>query len=248
MRANARTLAPHLDDDAVVVHAAKGFERRTGLRMSEVLREELPQVPATRICALSGPNLAPEIRRGQPAAAVIAGSADACAQARALIHGAAFRVYVSDDLPGVELAGALKNVVALAAGIADGLGVGDNAKAAIITRGIAEMSRLGVALGARESTFAGLAGVGDVMATCYSPLSRNRRAGEAIGRGASIDEAIASAGGVVEGVEATAAACLLAERCGQEMPIAAALRQVLEGAPVAQAVRSLLEREPASER
>jgi glycerol-3-phosphate dehydrogenase (NAD(P)+) len=180
---------------------------------------------------------------------VIAGvDAANVARAQTLFHSAAFRVYTSSDLVGVELAGSLKNVVALAAGIADGFALGDNAKAGIITRGLAEITRLGVAAGADPATFAGLAGAGDVMATCYSPLSRNRRTGEAIGRGASVADAIASAGGVVEGVEATAAACVLADRHGVTMPIARGLRSVLfEGAAPSEVIRALMEREATRE-
>jgi glycerol-3-phosphate dehydrogenase (NAD(P)+) len=180
---------------------------------------------------------------------VIAGTdAENVARAQGLFHSAAFRVYTSSDLVGVELAESLKNVVALAAGICDGFALGDNAKAGIITRGLAEITRLGVAAGADPGTFAGLAGAGDVMATCYSPLSRNRRTGEAIGRGASVADAIASAGGVVEGVEATRAALVLADRHGVEMPIARGLRSVLfDGAAPSEVIRGLMEREATRE-
>lgn len=241
----ARGLRDVIAPGALVVHATKGLERDTALRVSEVLGEEWPQHDVKATCALSGPNLAPEIQRGLPAATVIASNDAARAEAaQDLFHSGAFRAYVSDDLVGVELAGSLKNIVALAAGIADGLALGDNAKAGIITRGLAEITRLGVACGADAATFAGLAGAGDVMATCYSPLSRNRRTGEAIGRGASVSEAIASAGGVVEGIEATRAACTLAERRGVDMPIVEALRAVLfEGATTGEMIRRLLERE-----
>jgi glycerol-3-phosphate dehydrogenase (NAD(P)+) len=247
LRKNVRMLRDALGASTVVVHGTKGLERGTAKRMSEVIAEELPGRSAA-VCALSGPNLAPEIQRGLPAATVIAGAGDAVARAQALLHGPAFRVYASDDLAGVELAGALKNVVALAAGIADGLEFGDNAKAGIITRGLAEITRLGVAAGADPMTFAGLAGMGDVMATCYSPLSRNRRTGEAIARGAPVQDAIAAAGGVVEGAEATRSARMLAERLGVEMPIASALSDVLfGGAAPAEVVRRLLERDPKRE-
>jgi glycerol-3-phosphate dehydrogenase (NAD(P)+) len=214
-----------------------------------MLLEALPQVTAGDVCVLSGPNLAGEIQRGLPAATVIAGANNEnVGRAQQLFHSGAFRVYASDDVVGVELGGSLKNVIALAAGIADGLALGDNAKAGIITRGLAEMTRLGVAAGADAATFAGLAGTGDAIATCYSPLSRNRRCGEAIGRGASVAEAIASAGGVVEGIEATAAACTLAERYGVDMPIAEGLRAVLfDGAPPLRAIANLLERQPTRE-
>lgn len=249
VRENARRLRAALGDGITVVHAAKGLERATAKRVSEMLREEWPELPPAHLCVLSGPNLAPEIQRGLPAATVLAGAdAGIVGRAQALFHQPSFRVYASDDVPGVELAGSLKNVVAISAGIADGLGFGDNAKAGIITRGLAEITRLGVAAGAAAATFAGLAGTGDVVATCYSPLSRNRRAGEAIARGASVAEAVAGAGGVVEGVEATAGACLLADRHGVDMPIARALRSVLfEGARPLDAIRALLEREPTRE-
>jgi glycerol-3-phosphate dehydrogenase (NAD(P)+) len=249
VRANAARVAGALAPGTLVVHATKGLERGSAKRVSQMLLEELPQIGERDICVLSGPNLAPEIQRGLPAATVIAGvDAAKVGRAQQFFHGGAFRVYTSSDLAGVELAGALKNVVALAAGIADGFALGDNAKAGIITRGLAEITRLGVAAGADAATFAGLAGAGDVMATCYSPLSRNRRTGEAIGRGAPVAEAIVSAGGVVEGVEATAAACVLAERHGVEMPIAAGLREVLfEGAAPAAVIRRLMEREPTRE-
>jgi glycerol-3-phosphate dehydrogenase (NAD(P)+) len=249
MRENARTIRDALAPETLVVHASKGLERDTAKRVSEILLEELPQLDAAHICALSGPNLAPEIARGLPAATVIAGHDDAAVErAQVLFHGPAFRVYASDDLPGVELAGALKNVVAIAAGIADGLAFGDNAKAGIITRALAEITRLGIAAGAQPPTFAGLAGIGDVMATCYSPLSRNRRFGEALARGDSAHDALAASEGVVEGAATVASACTLGERLGVEMPIAQALRDVIfEGATPAAMIARLLEREPKRE-
>ena len=249
VRENARRLADALPAGAMLLHATKGLERGSAKRVSEVLLEELPQLRSADVCVLSGPNLAGEIQRGLPAATVIAGPDETkVAAAQALVHAQAFRAYASSDRTGVELAGSLKNVIALAAGIADGLQLGDNAKAGIITRGLAEMIRLGVAAGAEPITFAGLAGVGDLIATCYSDLSRNHRTGRAIGSGEPVASAVASAGGVVEGVEATAASCLLAERLGVDMPIARGLRSVLlEGAHPLEAIRALLEREPARE-
>jgi glycerol-3-phosphate dehydrogenase (NAD(P)+) len=250
VRANARRIRHALGASTLMIHASKGLERGSGKRVSVMLLEELPQLAPERLCVLSGPNLAPEIRRGLPAASVVGGtSGESVGAAQRLFHSGAFRTYGSLDVAGVEYGGALKNVIAIAAGIADGLRLGDNAKAGIITRGLAEVTRLGVAAGARPETFAGLAGVGDVMATCYSALSRNRRAGEAIGGGASVDDAIASAGGVVEGIDATAAACDLGRSLGVEMPIADALRSVLfEGSTPADAIRRLLEREATNER
>lgn len=249
MRENARLIGGHVSRGARVLHATKGLERETGRRVSEMLLEEMPQLDSRAVCALSGPNLAPEIQRGLPAATVIAGEdAAVVEEMQRLLHSTLFRVYASSDLTGVELAGSLKNVIAIAAGIADGLAVGDNAKAGIITRGLAEITRLGVATGASATTFIGLAGVGDVMATCYSRLSRNRTLGEAIGRGQSVDEALAASAGVVEGVEATAAACMLADRHGVDMPIALGLREVLfEGARPQAVIARLLEREPKRE-
>jgi len=249
VRENARLLAPHLAKGTPVLHATKGLESRSGRRVSEMLLEEVPELARRAICALSGPNLAPEIQRGLPAATVIAGHDAAVVDAlQRLVHTTVFRVYASSDLVGVELAGSLKNVIAIAAGIADGLAMGDNAKAGIITRGLAEMTRVAVAAGASPNTFLGLAGVGDVMATCYSRLSRNRTLGEAIGRGRSVEEALAASTGVVEGVEATTAACMLAERYGIEMPIARGLREILvEGARPQAVIARLLEREPKRE-
>jgi glycerol-3-phosphate dehydrogenase (NAD(P)+) len=249
VRANAARIAPSLGSGRPFLHATKGLEHGTAKRISEVLLEELPQLSQADICVLSGPNLAAEIQRGLPAATVIAGTdAQTVERTQRLFHGDAFRVYTSRDLVGVELAGSLKNVIAIAAGIADGLWLGDNAKAGIITRGLAEITRLGVAAGAQAVTFAGLAGVGDVMATCYSPLSRNHRCGEAIGRGANVLDAVASVGGVVEGLEATEAACVLAQRHRVQMPIAEGLRTVLvEGAGPLEAIARLLERQPARE-
>jgi glycerol-3-phosphate dehydrogenase (NAD(P)+) len=250
MRDNARRVRDTVPPHTLTVHATKGLEQTTCKRMSDVLLEEIPQLASNDVCVLSGPNLAAEIQRGLPAATVIAGADGASVRAaQALFHTTSFRVYTSSDVVGVELSGALKNVVAICAGIADGLRVGDNAKAGIITRGIAEVARLGVAAGADPMTFLGLAGIGDVMATCYSPLSRNRRFGEALGRGESVAGAIGASAGVVEGVPATAAACDLARRYAVDMPIADALRTVLfEGATPADAVRRLLEREAAAER
>ena len=176
LRETLRRLGPALYAEASLLSVVKGIEQGTHLRMSEVIEEELP---GRRVAALSGPNLAREIAAGLPAVSVVASEdAELAAEFGALLGSDRFRVYTNPDLVGVELCGALKNVVALASGFVDGLGFGDSAKAGIITRGLAEMTRLGVAAGAQPMTFAGLAGVGDLIATCMSPLSRNRRAGE----------------------------------------------------------------------
>ena len=181
-----------------VLSVVKGIEEHTHARMSEVIAEELPGRP---VAVLSGPNLAREIAAGKPAGTVIASDdAELAAELASVLANERFRVYTNPDVIGVELAGALKNVVALAAGMVDGLGFGDSAKAGIITRGLAEITRLGVAAGAHPGTFAGLAGVGDLIATCMSPLSRNRRAGELIASGVPWPEAQARLTGVAEGV------------------------------------------------
>lgn len=220
--------------------AAKGIERRTALRASEVIATA--GWPPRSISVLSGPNLAHEIVRGMPAAAVVAASDAAQAGAwQAALSGGAFRCYTSTDVLGVELAGALKNVIAIAAGAAWGLDFGANAVAAILTRGLAEISRLGLALGADAGTFDGLAGVGDLAATCFSPQSRNRRLGELLAHGKTPAEATAEIGEVVEGASTAAVALTLAARAGVELPIAAAVAAVIEGRwTVAEAMRELL--------
>lgn len=229
-----------------VLSTAKGLEIGTALRMSELIAERWP---AAQIAALSGPNLSREIVRGAPAAAVIA-SADAVSAAlwQGALSGGAFRAYTSDDLVGVELAGALKNVVAIAAGVATGLGFGANTVAAIMTRGLAEMTRLGIALGANPMTFQGLAGVGDLSATCFSPLSRNRRLGEFLARGLSPGAALARIGEVAEGATTAPVVTALATRLGIEMPIAHHVAATVAGAEtVLQAMAALLDRPFTSE-
>jgi glycerol-3-phosphate dehydrogenase (NAD(P)+) len=211
--------------------------------MSEVLEQEIPTARG-RIAAMSGPNLAVEIARGLPASSVVA-SPDPEVSARVveLIGTREFRLYRNRDLIGVELCGALKNVIAIAAGAVDGLGFGDNGKSAIITRGLAEMTRLGVAAGADPMTFAGLAGVGDLIATCMSPLSRNRRAGELMASGMSWADAATHLNGVAEGVDTVRGALQLAEAASVEMPIAEQVDAVVhEGRPPMQAVAELMSR------
>ena len=218
-----RNLAPVWPRGAVAVSAAKGLEIDTWRRMTEVAREELP---AGARAALSGPSFALEVARGLPTAVVAASEDLTVAEGvqRALATRA-FRVYSSDDLVGVELGGALKNVIAIAAGIVDGLGYGHNTVAALITRGLAEISRLVVALGGRPDTLAGLAGLGDLVLTCTGALSRNRQVGRSLGAGRTLADA--TAGVVAEGVRTTLAACALAEAAGIEMPIARQMRAVL---------------------
>lgn len=249
LRENARRIADHIVPDTVVVNAAKGLELPSALRMSQVLSEELPPAVLPRICSLSGPNLAKEILQGKPSTTVVASeSPEAAEQAQAVLLSARFRVYTSDDVVGVEMGGALKNIVALGAGICDGLEFGENAKAALITRGLAEIARLGVAAGAQPLTFAGLAGVGDVIATCASRLSRNRFVGEQLALGRSWPEIRASMDNVAEGVNATGAALRLAEQLDVEMPIAQTTYRVLhEGLSPREAAIELMQRPVGSE-
>ena len=197
---------------------------------------------------LSGPNIAEEISRGLPAAAVIAADDEALAvQIQLAINSATFRVYVNDDVVGVELCAAAKNVIALAAGGADGLGLGDNAKAALVARGLAEMGRLAEANGARPETFAGLAGMGDLIVTCWSKSGRNRRAGELIARGATPQEALAEIGMVAEGLTTAPVVRELSRRLGVEMPITEGVCTVLDGVPLGELVATLMGRDPTSE-
>ncbi|MEP7215086.1 MAG: NAD(P)H-dependent glycerol-3-phosphate dehydrogenase [Anaerolineaceae bacterium] len=221
-----------------VLSAAKGIELATGRRMSEVLAEKWP---LQQIAVLSGPNLAHEVGRGLPAAAVVAsaGAETAIAWQQALAT-ASFRLYTSSDVVGVELAGALKNVVAIAAGAAVGLNLGANAVAAIVTRGLAEITRLGLALGADAATFSGLAGVGDLTVTCFSPLSRNHRLGELLAAGVSASAALAQIGEAVEGAATAGVALELAARAGVELPIAREVAAVLAGKRKVSEAMSLL--------
>lgn len=241
LRETLRRLGPVLFAEASLLSVVKGIEQGTHLRMSEVIDEELP---GRRVAALSGPNLAREIAAGLPAVSVVA-SADAelAAEFAALLGSDRFRLYTNPDLVGVELCGALKNVVALASGFVDGLGFGDSAKAGIITRGLAEMTRLGVAAGGQQMTFAGLAGVGDLIATCMSPLSRNRRAGELMASGIAWADAASQLNGVAEGVDTVRGALQLAVERGVEMPIAEQVEAVVhEGRPPLDAVAELMSR------
>ncbi|HEX6140981.1 MAG TPA: NAD(P)H-dependent glycerol-3-phosphate dehydrogenase [Candidatus Limnocylindria bacterium] len=241
LRSTLRHLRERLDRTAPLLSVVKGIEADTHLRPSEVIAAELPEA---RVAALSGPNLAREIAAGKPAGSVVASEDEALAARFAEMLGSdRFRVYTNPDLVGVELAGALKNVIALAAGMADGLQLGDSAKAGIVTRGLAEMTRLGVAAGADQRTFAGLAGVGDLIATCTSALSRNRRAGELIGSGLPWTDASARIEGVAEGVTTVRGALSLAAAHGVELPIAEQVSAVLhEGRSPAAGVAALMGR------
>jgi len=222
-----------------LVSATKGLELETLLRMTEVAAEEAPGRP---LAALSGPSFALEVAKRQPTAVVVASADLAVAeQVQRAVSGPAFRAYSSPDVVGVELAGALKNVIAIAAGIVDGLGYGHNTVAALVTRGLAEITRLAVALGGRADTLAGLAGLGDLVLTCTGGLSRNRRLGQALGAGRTLAEAVGLTRQVAEGVRTTLAACQLAERAGVDLPIGREMRAVLyEGRPPREAVDTLM--------
>ncbi|MBI4236062.1 MAG: NAD(P)-dependent glycerol-3-phosphate dehydrogenase [Chloroflexi bacterium] len=249
VRQNARLLRGLVPRDAILLGATKGLERGTGRRMSQVLADELGEEALARYAVLSGPNLSGEIVRGLPASTVVASLDAMVAQrAQALFTSPLFRVYTNSDLIGVELGGALKNIVALGAGMADGMGYGDNGKAAFIARGIAEITRLGVAAGSQPLTFAGLACLGDLIATCYSPLSRNHYVGLELAKGRHLQEILAGLGQVVEGVDTTPAALLLAGGLGIEMPIAYQTYRVLyEGLDPRQALEELMARAPKPE-
>jgi glycerol-3-phosphate dehydrogenase (NAD(P)+) len=211
----------------ILVSTAKGLELSSLKRMSEVIGEVLPDVP---VCALSGPNLAGEILSGLPTAAVVASNdLDVAATVQKLLSVAKFRIYSNADIKGVELGGTLKNVIAIAAGGSDGLNLGANAKAALLTRGLAEMTRIAVHLGAKPSTLAGLAGMGDLFATCAGHLSRNYRLGLEMARGKSLEQVQQEVGSVIEGVPTTAAVCELSKRVGIELPIAELVQSTLLG-------------------
>lgn len=248
-RHNIRCIADHVPSDSVVLSVTKGLELPAGLRMSQVLAEEMPGHSPDRFAALSGPNLAGEIIAGKPGSTVVAATNESAQQlVQDTLMSPAFRVYTSDDVVGVEMGGSLKNIIALAAGIADGLDVGANAKAALVTRGLNEIGRLGIAAGAQLLTFAGLAGIGDVMATCNSPLSRNRRVGEALAKGEKLQDILAGMDAVAEGVNTTVAALQMAERLDVDMPITRLMSQVLfEDLPAAECIPALMARPPRSE-
>ncbi|MFB3879963.1 MAG: NAD(P)H-dependent glycerol-3-phosphate dehydrogenase [Armatimonadota bacterium] len=243
IRAICEQLAPLVSSEQGVISAAKGLEPGTGRRMSEVLAECLPE--GTGIAVLSGPNLAPEVAAGGATVTVVAsGQRELAARAQELLGTPRLRVYTNPDVLGVELGGVLKNVIAIGAGVSDGLGFGDNTKAALMTRGLAEMTRLGVALGASPDTFRGLSGMGDLVATCAGRTSRNHRVGYELGRGRSLAEVLREmAPQIPEGVETTRAVLRLALSARVEMPITAAVHAVLfEGVPPNDAVRALMTR------
>lgn len=241
-RSTSAKMKPYVKDGQIIVNVAKGIEETTLMTLSEIIEEEIPQA---NVAVLSGPSHAEEVGRGLPTT-IVAGSKDKATAEylQNLFMSEVFRVYTSSDVLGIELGATLKNVVALAAGIADGLGYGDNTKAALITRGIAEIARLGIVMGGRIETFYGLTGIGDLIVTCASMHSRNRRAGILIGKGATMEEAMAEVKMVVEGVYSAKAGYVLSKKYQVSMPIIEQVNKVLfEGASAADAVKELMLRD-----
>ncbi len=243
MRRNIKAVAPYLDSSMLIVSAAKGLELETNLRMSQVIAEEVPPDFHPNICVLSGPNLSQEILRNLPAASAVAAQSEAVVRkAQKLLNTPNLCIYTNTDIIGVELGGALKNIIALGAGIVDGLDYGDNAKATFITRGLTEITALGVALGANPLTFSGLTGLGDLVATCSSNLSRNHYLGVELTKGRSVEEITSSMSGVAEGVTTTLVAYNLAQKLRLEMPITERIYRVLyEGLSPREAALELME-------
>lgn len=248
MRSSAQRVRDHLAPNAVLLSVAKGIEQGTLMRMTEVLAEEIPAA-GNRIAAMSGPNLAVEIAHGLPASSVVAAEDEEVGmRASEMIGTRSFRVYRNRDVTGVELSGALKNIIAIAAGAADELGFGDNGKAGLITRGLAEITRVGMAAGANPLTFAGLAGLGDVIATCYSALSRNHRLGVELAKGRTWADIEGTLPGVAEGAYTVTSALEMANGLGVEMPIAQEVHYALfEGKSVQRCLIDLLSREQKDE-
>lgn len=245
-RSTSQKMREFVPEGQLIVNVAKGIEENTMKTLSEMIEEEIPQA---EVSVLSGPSHAEEVGRGLPTTCVVgAKNEETAAYIQEIFMNKVFRVYTSDDILGIELGGALKNVIALAAGVADGLGYGDNIKAALITRGISEISRLGVAMGGKKETFGGLTGIGDLIVTCASMHSRNRRAGILIGQGYTMEEAMAEVKMIVEGVYSAKAAVQLANKYQIELPIIEQVYTVLfEGASPRAAVDILMGRERKSE-
>jgi glycerol-3-phosphate dehydrogenase (NAD(P)+) len=248
LRKSASRLEPAIGS-GLIVSAAKGIEVETLKTPVSILRQVLPDVDPDRIVALSGPNLAGEIASGQPATTVVASTSSQHAVAvQTALTSDSFRVYTSTDVMGVEMGGALKNIVAIGAGIADGLGAGHNAKAAFMTRGIAEIARLGIACGAEPMTFAGLSGIGDLIATCGSTQSRNHTVGRLLAEGRSLDDIVDSMSETAEGIDTTRAANQLANKLEIDAPIIRGMHAVLfEGVDPRRAAAELMAREPTVE-
>lgn len=249
LRANLQVWKPHIPPEAVLVSLMKGVELGTCKRMSEVVCE-VAEVPERRVAVVSGPNLVPELAQRQPAAAVVACSdEEVAARLQEACHLPWFRTYTNPDVVGVELGGAVKNVIALAVGVAVGMGLGDNVRATLMTRGLAEIARLGAVLGADQHTFAGLAGMGDLVATCTSPLSRNRTFGENLGRGMTMAEVVAATKQTAEGVKSCESVLELARKHDVEMPITEVVVGVVhDGMTPGEAAVLLMSRTPKPER
>lgn len=241
-RSTAAQMAPYVKDGQKIINVAKGVEEKTLMTLSEIIEQEIPN---GEVCVLSGPSHAEEVGRGLPTTCVVSAKTRETAEyLQGIFMSPVFRVYTTPDILGVELGGALKNVIALAAGTADGLGYGDNTKAALITRGIAEISRLGVKMGAKAETFYGLSGIGDLIVTCASVHSRNRKAGYLLGKGHTMEEAMKEVQMVVEGVYSAKAAKGLSEKYDVEMPIINEVNKVLfEGKAASEAVIDLMLRD-----
>jgi glycerol-3-phosphate dehydrogenase (NAD(P)+) len=246
LRGIAQQMEGQIRSDAVLISCTKGIEHHTGLRMSEILQQV---APGRRVAVLSGPNLAAEVARNQPAAAVLGcDDSELATELRSRLGTPRFRVYSSADVVSIELGGALKNVFAIAAGASDGLALGDNAKAALITRALAELIRLGSAMGGNPHTFYGLSGAGDLMVTCFSARSRNRTAGERLARGQKLDQIIEEMHTVAEGIPTSASAFECARRLKIDTPIIHQVYEIVHRAkPPAQALSDLLQREQKAE-
>lgn len=228
VREVCQKIKPYIHKDLPIIHAIKGIEPGTLKRISEIIHEELPDHPADKIVVLTGPSHAEEVAKRHPTTVTVAGEGEkTCQFAQNIFTSDVFRVYTSDDVIGMELGGALKNIIALGAGISDGLGYGDNAKAAIMTRGLAEITRLGIALGANPMSFLGMSGVGDLIVTCTSVHSRNWRAGNQLGQGKTLQDVLEQMGMVVEGVRTTKAAAQLAKQADIDMPITFGIYEIL---------------------
>lgn len=249
MRSNVNKVMGSIRPFSLIVSATKGLESLTSKRMTEVMTEELPESLHSKICALSGPNLASEIADGKPSSTVVASiNAESSYRAQEILNSQIFRVYTNDDVIGVEVGGALKNIIAVSVGISDGLGYGDNAKATLISRGLTEMARLGLACGGKRETFSGLTGMGDLIATCSSSLSRNHHVGVLLAQGKSLPQILDSMNNVAEGIDTTNAAYRLSKQMDVDMPITNAIYNIFFcNSTVEGAIRELLDRFPGRE-
>ena len=249
LRTNLKAIKSSLKKSTVIVSATKGLEQNSGKRMSEIIHEETDSSCDIEICVLSGPNLASEIIQGKPSSTVVASlNQRVSKKVQNLLISEKFRVYTNKDIISVEYGGALKNIIAIGAGVCDGLGLGDNAKAGFMTRGLAEITRLAVAAGAEPLTLSGLSGMGDLIATCSSNLSRNHFVGRELARGKTLAEIQSSMENVAEGINTTSAAIILSNRLGVEMPITMVTYKVLfEKMSVHQAIKELMDRDPTPE-